>query len=194
MEMSLRQYLEDLGWGIRFLDKWGNNARIGVINNPKHCMEPYRPFFRNRTSCFEPFSHFQRIFTNKRLPISAVISEGTEIRFLKSLKHELFGGGPIWWRMALSILEKFAHEDLSKKSIFTGYIEEQYRFDKFPFDEWLTVAVVRDFEAVYQEHDGQLWTIQHIALTYITQVEIRSPPTRLMRLIGSVDADKHHEQ
>ena len=173
MGMSLRQYLVSNGWDVGFLDKWGNNARIGVITDPAHCMERDRPIFRYKTSCFEPFQWSRRIFTDRRLPIAVVIPEGTEIRFLQSLKYELLGGGPLWYRLALMLFQRFSREDLTNMPAFRGFVEEKYRFEQFPFDEWLTVIKLSDFEAVYKAADEQLWTVSHAALTNVTQIEIR---------------------
>jgi hypothetical protein len=115
----------------------------------------------------------RRIFTNRRLPISAILSEGTQIRFLRSLKHEVLGGGPLRYRVLLSLFQRFSRLDLRNTPAFLGYIDEQYRFEQFPFDEWLTVSKLRDFDAVYKSNDGQLWTVAHLALTNVTEVEIR---------------------
>lgn len=160
MDVSLRQHLEKLGWDDQFLNKTGRFARIGL---------------KNGSPCLEPYSRLQRILTSRRLPIVQIIPPGTQVKFLKSLKHELLGSGPRFslYRLLLSIVSFFSHQDLSKVSAFEGLIEEQSRFDQFPFDEWLTVIMVSDFDASYTLHDGQVWTISHLALTEVTQIEIR---------------------
>lgn len=62
--------------------------------------------------------------------------------------------------------------DLANQPMFMGLIKEEYDFDQFPFDEWLIVASVRSFDARYNGPDGRIWTVNHIALTNVTQVEI----------------------
>jgi hypothetical protein len=53
-----------------------------------------------------------------------------------------------------------------------GLIEEQDRFDDFPFDEWLTIFLVDDFDALYMDPDNRSWKISHTALVSVTQIEI----------------------
>lgn len=167
MDESLKQHIERLGWTEQFLDKTGMFARIGA---------------KNWVACLEPFNRFQRILTNKKLPIAQIISPGTQVKFLKSLKHELIGSGSRFslLRLCILTLSFFApHRDWSKQCAFEGYIEEQWRFASFPFDEWLTVVSVSGFHAVYTAPDGQGWTINHAVLTNVTQIEIKQ------RTIGS---------
>lgn len=158
-EISMRQHLEALGWGERYLDDSGRFARLGV---------------KKWSSCLEPFSRLQRILTRKRLPITEIISPGVRVKFLRSLKHEIVGSGPIFsiFGLFVRIMSFISGRDVTNQPMFMGLIEEQHDFDQFPFDEWLTVASVRSFDTRYNAPDGRIWTVNHIALTNVTQVEI----------------------
>ena len=78
-EISLRQHVESIGWGERYLDKTGHFAREGL---------------KSWSSCLEPFNFLQRLLTRKRLPILQIIPLGTRINFLKSLKYDIVGSDP----------------------------------------------------------------------------------------------------
>ena len=155
----MRQHLEALGWGEQYLDDSGRFARVGV---------------KNWSSCLEPYNSLQRILSRKRLPIAEIISPGMRVKFLKSLKHEIVGSGPTFsiFGLFIQIMKYISERDVINQPMFLGLIEEQHDFDHFPFDEWLTVASVRSFDARYHGPDGRIWTVNHIALTNVTQVEI----------------------
>lgn len=151
-EISMRQHLEALGWGERYLDDSGRFARVGV---------------KKWASCLEPFNRLQRILTRKRLPITEVISPGMRVKFLRSLKHESVGSGTF-----VRIMSFISGRDMTNQPMFLGFIEQQHDFDQFPFDEWLTVSWVESFDAHYRDSDSRIWTVSHIALMNVTQVEI----------------------
>ena len=66
--------------------------------------------------------------------------------------------------------------DLRKMALLEGFIDgrgNEKPFSRFPFDENLIVASVRQYDATYHAPDGTLWTIDHNALTTVTQIEIQ---------------------
>ncbi len=162
MEISLKQHLASLGWDSRFLSPDGCFARANLID------------FQ---ACYEPFSRLRRLFSSKRLPVRQVIPDGTKIKFLKSLKYET--AACRWWivRLFIFFLSRFRGlkpGELKEKSIFEGYLDAPFYkpFSEFPFDEYLTVKGRTPFCGCYTQSDGTQWSISHIALTYITQIEI----------------------
>lgn len=69
----------------------------------------------------------------------------------------------------------FAAADLTKIALFEGFMDGRGNskpFSEFPFDTYLLVRSVRRYEALYEEPDGTVWTIDHNALTAVTQIEI----------------------
>lgn len=168
--VSIREYLIQLGWSDRYLDRTCTTARLGVT---KKYNEHEGDWLPNRTSCFEPFGRFHRLFVKKRIPVNKVLSEGTRIRFLCSLRHDLSGSGSsIFDVIVQKVLQRFTEEDLSAIRMFEYLVEPRGEFEQFPFDRWLTVGKVDDFYASYKDDCGRWWMIRHVALTYITQVEI----------------------
>jgi len=164
MATSLRQRLVELGWDDRFLGRDGYYARLGT---------------RNGRTCFVPFSRIWRWFTRRALPIEQIIAPGTKVKFLRSLKHDIVGEqsllSPSGFMVRLmSILDG---ADLTKMVLLEGFVDGRGNtkaFSQFPFDDYLTVLSVARYDAVYEESDGTLWTIDHNALTTVTQIEIQS--------------------
>ena len=187
---SLSDYLHSLGWEEKYLSWDGMYARINLVEG--------RPVF-------EPYSRWQGVLTSKTLPLDQVIHPGIKVRFLRSLKHQKFtlktvmSGFPFtsrgWLvlpiRVFFSLLRLKPTEITFKRCIgddllrpeedIEDYItmhgnDNQKPFDEFPFDEDMTVKGVMPRSADYQESDGTVWNISHVALVYVTQVEIFCDP------------------
>ncbi|MDD5365328.1 MAG: hypothetical protein PHR30_08310 [Gallionellaceae bacterium] len=161
-EISLRKHLANLGWGEEFLDRSGCFARWGV---------------KNWRVCLLPFSRWKRLTTRKKLPIEEIIPVGTRVKFLKSLKHPIIGLGPKFsiFRLFIRAMSAWTGEDLAEQPEFQGWVEQHHLFDQFPFDEWLTVCLVRQFDALYVGPNNTYWTISLMPLVYVTQIEICKP-------------------
>ena len=185
---SLRDYLHSLGWEEKYLSWDGMCARINLVEG--------RPVF-------EPYSRWQGVLTSKTLPLDQVIHPGIKVRFLRSLKHQkltLEGmmsgfpftlGGWLGWSLERGYwLFGIKRPEITFRRYIGGdllcehddaYImmygnDNQKPFDEFPFDEDLTVKGVMPLSADYQESDGTVWNISHVALVYVTQVEIFCDP------------------
>jgi hypothetical protein len=79
------------------------------------------------------------------------------------------------WLM-VRLMSMLDGSDLRKMALLEGFIDGRGNakpFSQFPFDDSLTVISVGRFDANYQASDGTLWTIDHNALTAVTQIEIQ---------------------
>ena len=167
MGISLRQHLTELGWDERFLGNDGYYARLGT---------------RDAQTCFVPFGRLRRWLMRRALPIGEIIPPGTKIKFLSSLKHDVVGEQSFLsfsWIM-VRVMSLLDGSDLRKMAMFEGFVDGRgnaKQFSQLPFDDNLTVASVRRYDATYQASDGTLWTIDHNALTTVTQIEIEGIPS-----------------
>lgn len=160
--VSLRQRISELGWDNHLLGSDGYYARLGT---------------QNGRTCFVPFGRFSRWFSNRALPIEEIIPLGSKVKFLQSLRHDIVGEPNFlsfsWF--LVRFMSVFAAADLSKMALFEGFMDGRGNskpFSQFPFDKYLIVRSVRQYEALYEESDGTVWTIDHNALTTVTQIEI----------------------
>lgn len=177
MSISLRQHLTEHGWDERFLNNDRYYARIDI---------------RNTETCFVPFGRLRRWLTRRSLPIDVIIPPGTQVKFLGSLKHDIVGEPSFlsfYWFL-VRLMSLLHGSDLRNMVMFEGCLDYQgntKHFSQFPFDDFLTVVSVRPFHATYQASDGTDWTIGHVALTTVSQIEIEGMPSlNLQSDVGSL--------
>lgn len=171
-EISLRQYLSELGWKSAYLGNHGAVARVG--RSQGH-------------ACFEPFGFFQRRFTTERMKIAQAFPPGTRIKFLCSLKFDVISDPQFWhyvahplaglMRFFLGIFMLFSGKstkDFENMCQLEGDVElyPNPRFSEFPFDQILTVQLVEALSITLLEENGQTWRLPHVDLATVNQITV----------------------
>lgn len=171
-EISLREHLADIGWGIEYLSRGGDYARVG-----RHDGVP----------CFEPFGAFRRGLSGKRLPIHQALAPGTTIKFLPSLKFDVLPNPKMWYYISHPLvglfgLVVFIATKLSGQNVsdfqnmpqLQGDVEmfANPPFSEFPFDRPLTVNGLDQNAVSLLCEDGVRWTLPTVSFTTVKQIAV----------------------
>jgi len=152
--MTFKEHLRLHGVGEEFLNPEGTLARIDVD--------------QEGVSVFLPFQEEKRV-SGLNVPISQVIFPGLSVKFTENFKTQTFAD------MASSLGMDLPRGVDPKAPVFNGYIERNTRSkddSQFPFGTFLKVLVVGTHWAQYEEPDGTVWEISHIALAEVCWVEV----------------------
>lgn len=174
-EVSLREYLAELGWGFEYLGHGGDIARVGQIQG---------------ASCYEPFGMIRRTLSEKRLLIHQVLPPGTTIKFLSSLRFDVLQNPGLWDCMrhplvGILMLVGFIVTKLSGKSVsdlqnmpqMQGYVETfpNPPYFEFPFDQPLTVKAINMYAISLSGENGVEWTLPTTSLATVKQITVVRP-------------------
>lgn len=107
-----------------------------------------------------PFRRLQRWLNPRaQLDIQRLIAPGKQIKFNSSLsKDRRFGN--------LIEVDRMLRVPMKRDSLF-------YALIGFPFGEFLRISELNTFDFIVESvADGNRWQVSHIALTYLTEIEV----------------------
>lgn len=166
--MTFKEHLRLHGVGEGYLNPEGTLARIDVSQG---------------VSVFLPFQHVSRV-PGLTVPVSQVIFSGLSVKFTESFKTQTYADTGSSGCLAivfslmifiLKLVDFVCRTNIAKQATFYGYIDGNTGSkddSQFPFGTFLKVLVVETHWAQYEEPDGTVWEISHIALADVCWVEV----------------------
>ncbi len=161
--ITLREHLQNLGFGDEMLDHSREHARLDVSRV-------------TYLACFEPFNKALRVGYYKQVQIIDVMDLGMRVQFAKSILEETLEHSPKWFTAMVRLLDFVTKANLLKTAVFYSCVRSvshNKTITDFPFDQLLTVRGSDDFGKMrYQQDNGTIWVIAHDALINVRHIKI----------------------